>query len=132
MKVYIVRYGEYSDQGIDAVFSNKEEAEKYCYVHNRITEDKYNRKFRCEEWDVDDCIIKGKPILDTYHVASIHKETGAVTQDKDEICLYTKDVIIENWAFYITVKSIRSYEQAKKIAIKQYQIYTQQKLEEGK
>lgn len=33
MKIYIVTSGEYSDYGIDAVFTDKKQAELYCAVH---------------------------------------------------------------------------------------------------
>ena len=45
-EVYIVRYGEYSDQGIAGVFSTKEKAQKYCDIHNEIED--------YEEYWIDD------------------------------------------------------------------------------
>ena len=33
MNIYIVTSGEYSDYGIDAVFTDKKQAELYCAVH---------------------------------------------------------------------------------------------------
>lgn len=47
-KVYIVTSGEYSDYGIDEVFDNREDAEKYVCLHKRnILDD-----FRIEEYDI--------------------------------------------------------------------------------
>ena len=37
-KVYIVRFGEYSNQGIAGVYSTKDKAQRYCDVHNEIEE----------------------------------------------------------------------------------------------
>lgn len=47
-KVYIVTSGEYSDYGIDEVFDNREDAEKYVCLHKRnILDD-----LRIEEYDI--------------------------------------------------------------------------------
>ena len=35
-KVYLVRYGCYSDQGIAGAFSTEEKAMRYCEVHNEL------------------------------------------------------------------------------------------------
>ncbi len=48
-KVYIVRFGEYSDQGIAGVYSTEEKAQKYCDVHNELSE--------YENYWVDDRIL---------------------------------------------------------------------------
>ena len=37
-KIYIVRYGEYSDQGIAGAFSSKKKAQYYCDIKNAIEE----------------------------------------------------------------------------------------------
>lgn len=52
MKVYIVTSGEYSDYGIDRVFTDKERAELYCAIHECDYESP-----QVEEWDADDVEI---------------------------------------------------------------------------
>lgn len=47
MKIYIVTSGEYSDYGIDSVYSNKENAEKYIKLYPSI-------RYEIEEFDVDE------------------------------------------------------------------------------
>ena len=48
-KVYVITRGEYSDYGIERIFSNMEAAEKYCAMDN----DKYESPM-IEEWDLED------------------------------------------------------------------------------
>lgn len=48
MKVYVVTTGEYSDYGIDKVFTNRKEAMLYCANRNR--KDAYD-EYRIEEYD---------------------------------------------------------------------------------
>lgn len=47
-KVYVVTAGVYSDYGIDEVFDNREDAEKYICLHNN--DDYWN--MRIEEYDI--------------------------------------------------------------------------------
>lgn len=49
-KVYVVTRGEYSDYGIEAIFTNREAAEKYCAVHPNI----YGDEPMIEEWDISE------------------------------------------------------------------------------
>lgn len=51
MKVYIVTEGSYSDYHIEEVFTNKEQAELYCAIHEDC---------RIEEYEADECKIDGK------------------------------------------------------------------------
>ena len=55
MKVYVVSHGDYSSYSVDAVFTNKEMAEKFCAVHN-----KYGgwADYDYEEWETDECDIQ--------------------------------------------------------------------------
>lgn len=56
MKVYIVTSGVYSQYGIEAVFTNLEQAERFCAVHNdsgRIFSNLFFAGFRIEEYDTD-------------------------------------------------------------------------------
>ena len=131
-KVYIVRYGEYSAQGIAGVFSNKKQAEVYCEIKNGI--DPYN-----DYW-IDDRVLnekaypKGVKIVDVWE-ASINKRTGEVYVDEEPTReVFTKEVRIsglEEDFISILVDSTKSAEHAKKVAIEQYQKYMQQKLENG-
>ncbi len=49
-KVYVITRGVYSDYGIEAIFTNREAAEKYCAVHPI----EYGDKAMIEEWDISD------------------------------------------------------------------------------
>lgn len=49
-KVYVVTRGDYSDYGIEAIFTNREAAEKYCAVHPEI----YGDEPMIEEWYISD------------------------------------------------------------------------------
>lgn len=55
-KVYIVVSGEYSDYGINTVFSDLKSAEMYCALHNEDTYDNY----RIEEYPVNKDAYQGK------------------------------------------------------------------------
>ena len=50
MKVYIVECGEYSDRGIEAVFSTREKAEEYIKYHEHS---RWFGVFTINEWDLD-------------------------------------------------------------------------------
>jgi len=49
-KVYVITRGVYSDYGIEAIFTNREAAEKYCAVHPI----EYWDEAMIEEWDISD------------------------------------------------------------------------------
>lgn len=51
MKIYIVTSGEYSGYGIEAVFTDKKQAELYCAVHKYC---------RVEEYDADREHLEGE------------------------------------------------------------------------
>ena len=55
MKIYIVTSGCYSDYGINAVFTNKELAEKYCTAHS-----KYPEEYFIEEYEADSEVCDAK------------------------------------------------------------------------
>ena len=131
-RVYVVRYGEYSDQGIAGVFSNKKQAETYCAIKNEL-----------ETWDnywIDDRILneeafpKEVKIVDVWE-ASIRKATGDLEIDEEPRKeIFEQEVKItgvEDDYICIIVESTIGPEHAKKVAIEQYQKYTQQKLENG-
>ena len=143
-KVYVVRYGEYSDQGISGVFSTREKAEKYCKIYNEI-EDSWCGDYWVDEYELDEDEIKGDPKIVTYYCMDVQLEDewnynntkityhkGEVTDNGTEKNFYSKDVIINKWSTYAEIKSVISPEHARKVAEEQYQIYTQQKMEDGK
>ena len=49
-KIYIVTSGDYSDYGIEAVFSTKEKAEEYVQQHGT--------NYRIEDYDIDEEVVK--------------------------------------------------------------------------
>ena len=59
MKVYVVTSGEYSDYGIDAIFSTIEGAEEYKEMAIKFKwGNSYYNQFNIEEWELDE---KSKP-----------------------------------------------------------------------
>lgn len=133
-KVYIVRFGEYSDQGIAGVYSTEEKAQRYCDVHNELSE--------YENYWIDDRILDEDEVSSdtkvvTYYCACISIEddewdrAGTIYFREEEKNVLTSPLIIEKQDDYISVKSTTSMEHAEKVAIEQYQIYTQQKLEDN-
>lgn len=63
MKVYVVTYGEYSDYGIEAVFSTKEKAQEYINI--ACTErDCWSSTNDCiEEYELDQTITAPEKVL---------------------------------------------------------------------
>lgn len=68
-KVYVITRGEYSDYGIERIFSTREAAEKYCAVDK----DNYDSPM-IEEWDLEDgsdilCpnVYKAIFFMESYH-----------------------------------------------------------------
>lgn len=51
MQVYVVTRGEYSDYGIDAIFSTAEKAQEYVSMREFTNE---NEHYRINIWDVDE------------------------------------------------------------------------------
>lgn len=136
-KVYLVRYGCYSDQGIAGAFSTEEKAMRYCEVHNEL-----NRGHSDPYW-VDDIIVDLYEVnpnakVVTYYIACISivddefTSKGEIFVETDEKDFYTKSTIVTKFSDHIEVKSVKSMEHAGKVAIEQYQIHTQQELENGK
>ena len=133
-KVYIVRFGEYSGQGIAGVYSTEEKAQRYCDVHNELSE--------YENYWVDDRILDEDEVspdtkVVTYYCVCISikddewDKAGTIYFRDEEKDILTSPLIIEKEDDYIGVKSTTSMEHAEKVAIEQYQMYTQQKLEES-
>ena len=136
-KVYIVRYGEYSDQGIAGVFSTKEKAQKYCDVHNEI-EDYEDYWINDYELDGDElsedtkvvtyygCIIYLNNRISSDGTRYYHKKGDIDSEDMEEKRIYTKDVEIKvfsgvDWLQeYIEVWSVKGKEHAKKVALDKY------------
>lgn len=123
-KIYLVRYGEYSDQGIAGAFSSKKKAQYYCDIKNAIEE--------YEDYWVDDYILdkytypKGIQVV-TYYTVCLCKITnlcereGEVYSEYEEKEIFTEPVIIkEDEESLITVSSITSLEHARKVAYDKY------------
>lgn len=131
-KVYLVRYGEYSDQGIAGVFSTEEKAQRYCDIQNKI--DNYT-DFWVSEYKVDEEEYPEDTKIELYYSVWIATEddgfvkSGTIYLEDESDEVFTRPVVIEKTGDSILVKSTKSMEHAKKVAIEQYQIYTQQKLE---
>ena len=144
-KVYVVMSGEYSDISVEGVFSTKAKAEKYCQIHEKT--DPYSAPFWVNDFELDEDEINPNAEVKTYYEVSIalediwnsphtelwtHKgdfilnEEDNITNDK----VFINPVVIEKIKDEIYVSSIYGFEHAKKVAIEQYQMYTQQKLEE--
>lgn len=129
-KVYVVRYGSYSDQGIAAVFSSEEAAEKFCNVRNQLTEYVYYAPFWIDEYILDEYKYDKEPRIETYYHVWVDKETGDLYDNEDpEKMIYSEDTKVEISEYSIDVYSVKSNEYAKKVAIEQYQITTQNELE---
>lgn len=58
MTIYVVTSGEYSDYGINAVFTSREQAELYCATHNDNS--KYGYQCEVEEYEADTPVLEGK------------------------------------------------------------------------
>ena len=140
-KIYLVRYGCYSGQGIAGAFSTEEKAQRYCEIHNELDSELWMDKHWVDEYIVDLYQVPDNTKVVTYYIARIGlKDTrlykkGVLNQYMDEYKekdVYTRDVEVNFKDDYIEVKSIHSNKHAQKVAIEQYQKYTQQELENGK
>lgn len=143
MEVYCVFQGCYSDRNCVAVFDNKEKAEKYSmalncedypdveeFELNQYTEKITQKKVKC--WYAT---IWLKNISGYFAgVEREHHKQGEMEECERDCIVSISDnerCRIEKNRHYIQVTSFVSAEHAKKVAIEQYQIYTQQKLEDG-
>ena len=129
-KVYIVRYGEYSDQGIAGVFSTEEKAQKYCDIQNEL---KDYEDYWIDERELDKDVLPNDTKVVTYYGCtvylndSLYIKKGAIdTEDMEEKRIYTKDVEVEVQTGedkvyeYIEVWSAKGTEHAKKVALDKY------------
>ena len=136
-KVYVVRYGEYSDQGISGVFSTKEKAQKYCDIQNEL---KDYEDYWIDERELDKDVLPNDTKVVTYYGCtvylndSLYIKKGAIdTEDMEEKRIYIKDVEVEvqtgeDKAYeYIEVWSVKGTEHAKKVALDEYYKYIAKK-----
>ena len=136
-KVYVVRYGEYSDQGISGVFSTKEKAQKYCDIQNEL---KDYEDYWIDERELDKDVLPNDTKVVTYYGCtvylndSLYIKKGAIdTEDMEEKRIYIKDVEVEvqtgeDKAYeYIEVWSVKGTEHAKKVALDDYYKYIAKK-----
>lgn len=80
MKVYLVHHGEYSDYTVDAIFADKNMAEKYCELHN-----KYGRGwivYEYEEWDTMQCVINMQKERDRVGYCYYFDEDGHLNEEE--------------------------------------------------
>ena len=128
-KIYLVAGGEYSDYHIAAVFKDKEKAEFYVEMQNKLGSfcDYYvdEREFHDDKVNMTEKVVK-------YYDVCVDLEDGELYYEDYDYDIYTQDTIIEKHEDAIHVSSTKSLEHARKVAIEQYQIYTQQLLEDGK
>jgi len=133
-KVYVVRYGAYSDQGIAGAFSTEEKAKRYCDIKNEVNG--FYGDYWMNEYILDEHEMSEDTKVVTYYTCFIATSTtfnqcaGKIYLEDEEKEVFTEPVIIRKYYDGIEVKSVTSPEHAQKVAIEQYQIYTQQKLEE--
>lgn len=134
--VYVVRYGEYSDQGIAGVFSNEKLAQKYCDIKNSTRNfGNYYPNYWVDEYVLDKDAYDLDTRVEKYYEFTLWFEGGKITDTysgDSNNRIYTMDTVIEEGKEYITVYSVKSSEHAKKVAYEQFQIKTQQALEDGK
>ena len=129
-KIYLVRYGEYSDQGIAGAFSTKEKAQRYCDIQNEL---KDYEDYWIDERELDKDVLPNDTKVVTYYGCivylndSLYIKKGAIdTEDMEEKRIYTKDVEVEvqtgeDKAYeYIEVWSVKGTEHAKKVALDKY------------
>lgn len=134
-KVYVVRYGAYSDQGIAGVFSAEEKAKRYCDIKNEIND--FYDDYWIDEYTLDEHEISKDTKVVTYYscwisiITNEHQRAGEIHFEDEEKEIFTEPIIIKKYNDCIYVKSVASPEHAQKVAIEQYQIHTQQKLENG-
>ena len=136
-KVYIVRYGEYSDQGIAGVFSTEEKAQKYCDINNEIED---YEDYWIDDYELDEDELSADAKVVTYYGCTIyledcigmdgiryyHKKGDMDFEDMEEKRIYTKDVDIrvqtgDDLVYEcIEVWSAKGKEHAKKVALDKY------------
>lgn len=123
-KIYLVRYGEYSDQGIAGAFSTKEKAEHYCKIEN--DKEHWYGEYWVDEYILDEHELSKEARVVTYYNVCISKvfdkytEAGEIYAEEEEKDILTKPVIIEDEEDYIHVASTTSLEHAKKVAFDTY------------
>ena len=72
--IYVVTSGEYSDYGINAIFEDKDDAQRYCDQVNAT--EKYGR-YGIEDWIIQP---KGAPLKIVYHLTAEITRDGVGTE----------------------------------------------------
>lgn len=131
MKVYVVTEGEYSDYGIVKVFLDKEKAEKYAELYEKT--ERFADNVNVEEYTIyDDSFDSNLTEPIEFYVQYIDLENGKLGWDGKEKIISTKKSFYDiGCGTMLKACSQKSAEHAKKIAIEQYQIRTQQAFEIG-
>lgn len=120
-KVYVVMHGEYEDTGVSGVFSTEEKASKFCDIKNQLSEDSMWGPFWYREYEVDKYEYRGDVRIEKYYHVWLDLDNGELQEDEIETALYSEDVIIEVTDYAIEVSSINGFEDARKIALEQYE-----------
>lgn len=129
MKAYIITSGEYSDYGIECVFSDKAAAEKFCAIHN--TGNKYGYPYEIEEYEMDEVKIEGEIKVYYKYVFIIEKSGWINHPDFSYVTSSTpaeiKELIGGRYSVTITLDEDNT-ERAKKIACDKLAEYKAEKL----
>ena len=121
--IYVVTSGQYSDYGIEAIFSNKENAERYSKEYNKTTTD--SDMSELEEWVMDDP-ENDELVSKTVWIISIRKDDGRIDCKPYETKILTnknKKSLAYEYPNHFYIHSFISSEHATKLASEKYQQY---------
>ena len=113
-KIYIVTSGEYSDYGIDAVFTTKEKAVEYVEQHGT--------RYNIEEYNLDEPILKENKLwLISFNLEDGRIEDATVSNRKKEYycdtCKYAPYSFVKHLDFYVESEVM---DKARKIASERF------------
>lgn len=123
MTVYVIETGEYSDRAIEAIFTNKAQAELYCAAHGIEFDD-------ISEWETDttefstDKPIKAKWVVRFAGTIYWYAECYPTVKDENSVVRHAGD-------FYVTLTLDRDTpkEKVKKIACDRLAKYRSERIE---
>jgi hypothetical protein len=121
-KVFIVTSGEYSDYGMNAVFSTEEAAQRFIDVHTTSRWDRY----QIEDWELDE----NTPPDESLYRAAVNTFTGDVSLSlpsdqeqavsEDSIQIDTASTFGGSAVYYVTWITTKDAESAQKISGERY------------
>ena len=113
MKIYVVTSGQYSDYGINGVFTVKEKAQKYVDIYNACEAD-YDSA-RIEEYEADIIDVSGFWFgVSKYDTGKLYCSRCGGTKDDHELTVERRSGFVEVFVF------ADSIDKAKKIAIDRF------------